>query len=78
MAEANRLSEFVETVAEITSEETTWEAYLHTIYMQNKPWDEFKQTAKEPEPETATQEELESIINETRTTLRNFNPNGGE
>lgn len=76
----NRLEEFVCTlINEIVDKETLWEVYLHSIYTQQKPFNDYvRETTEQPEP--ATLEELEAIINTSRDMLSNFNPseNGGD
>lgn len=68
---SERFTEFVLELLEIENEEMMWEFYLHKVY--DKSFDEFKESMK-PVPK----EQLETTVQNSRSILNNFNPNGGE
>lgn len=68
---SERFTEFVLELLEIENEEMMWEFYLHKVY--DKSYDEFKESIK-PVPK----EQLETTVQNSRSILNNFNPNGGE
>lgn len=68
---SERFTEFVLELLEIENEEMMWEFYLHKVY--DKSFDEFKESIK-PVPK----EQLETTVQNSRSILNNFNPNGGE
>lgn len=68
---SERFTEFVLELLEIENEEMMWEFYLHKVY--DKSFDEFKESMK-PVPK----EQLETTVQNSKSILNNFNPNGGE
>lgn len=68
---SGRFTDFVLEFLEIQNEKMMWEFYLHKVY--DKSFDEFKESMK-PVPK----EQLETTVQNSRSILNNFNPNGGE
>lgn len=68
---SGRFTDFVLEFLEIQNEKMMWEFYLHKVY--DKSFDEFKESIK-PVPK----EQLETTVQNSRSILNNFNPNGGE
>ena len=66
-----RFTDFVLEFLEIQNEKMTWEFFLHKVY--DKSYDEFKESIK-PVPK----EQLETTVQNSKSILNNFNPNGGE
>lgn len=68
---SERFTEFVLELLDIENEEMMWQFYLHKVY--DKSFDEFKESMK-PVPK----EQLETTVQNSKSILNNFNPNGGE
>lgn len=68
---SGRFTDFVLEFLEIQNEKMTWEFFLHKVY--DKSYDEFKESIKH-----VPKEQLETTVQNSRSILNNFNPNGGE
>lgn len=68
---SGRFTDFVLEFLEIQNEKIMWEFFLHKVY--DKSYDEFKESMK-PVPK----EQLETTVQNSKSILNSFNPNGGE
>lgn len=73
-----RLSEFVSEVVTLYNEEykekTLWEMWLHRVY--DKSFAEFVETVEGTKKAAPTQEEIKTIVTETKAMLNGFAPAG--